>query len=170
MRNIRVWVAVFSAVLVMALIVAAQSGRKPGLWEITSTMTWQQSPFPSGMQMPANSPFGGGPHTSQVCVTQEMIDRYGAPVPQSRGNCQMTNVTKGASSMTADWTCTGQMNGKGTVESSWTDDGHSKSKVHFSGTLQMGKDSKPVEWTMESASAYQGADCGSVKPMPMPAK
>ena len=56
----------------LALTASAQMNRKPGLWEMTSTMTWQQSPMPPGMQMPAgaNNPFGGGAHTSQVCVTQ----------------------------------------------------------------------------------------------------
>ena len=35
--------------------------------------------MPDGMTMP-----GGGPHTTQVCLTQAMIDKYGAPMPQSR--------------------------------------------------------------------------------------
>jgi hypothetical protein len=135
-------------------------------------MTWQQSPFPPGMQMPAgaNSPFGGGPHTSQVCVTQEMIDRFGGPMPQSRGDCQVKNVNKTATGMTADYVCTGQMNGSGKFEASWSEIGQGHSKVHFTGTLQMGPRSTPVEWTMESTSTYKGADCGSVKPIPVPAQ
>ena len=49
-----------------ALALFAQSNRKPGLWEMTTNMTWQQSPMPPGMTMP-----GGGPHTTQMCLTQE---------------------------------------------------------------------------------------------------
>jgi hypothetical protein len=33
----------------------------------------------------------------------------------------------------------------------------------------MGANSSPVEYTVESTSTYKGADCGSVKPLPMPA-
>ena len=41
----------------MAAVAGAQS-RKPGLWEMTTTMTWQKSPFPEGMM----GPDGGGGH------------------------------------------------------------------------------------------------------------
>ena len=169
MRKNSFWVPVGCTLVASAMLLMAQADRKPGLYEMTSTMTWQQSPFPAGMQMPAgaNSPFGGGPHTMQVCITQEMIDRYGGPVPQSRGDCRMKNMQKSASGMTADYVCTGQMNGTGKVESNWSESGQSHSKVHFTGTMQMGPQSTPVEWTMESNSTYKGADCGSVKPIPI---
>jgi hypothetical protein len=166
------WISVGCGAMATAMLLMAQPDRRPGLYEMTSNMTWQQSPFPAGMQMPpgANAAFGGGPHTTQVCITQQMIDRYGGPVPQSRGNCQMSNVVKKSDGMTADWVCTGAMNGKGTVESSWTEDGRSKSKVHFTGEMQMGQRSAPVEWTMESTSVFKGSDCGNVKPPPIPAQ
>jgi hypothetical protein len=131
-------------------------------------MTWQQSPFPPNMQAPPNSPFSGAPNTTQVCLTQAQIDKYGAPTPQSRGNCQIANVNLTASSMTADWVCTGTMSGKGTMESHWTEDGHATGKLHFVGTMQMGSRSAPVEFTSNSTSVYKGADCGSVKPFVTP--
>ena len=151
-----------------ALPAVAQAGRKPGLYEVTSKMTWQQSPFPAGMQgMPNMAAAMNAPHTAQVCVTREMIDKYGGPLPQSRNNeCHASNVKMTATGMTADWVCSGSMNGTGTVESSWTDENHTASKVHFMGTMTMGPNgSKPVEWISESTSVYKGADCGSVKPM-----
>jgi Protein of unknown function (DUF3617) len=169
MRKTPVLIAVMCFVL--ATIASAQSTRKAGLWETTSTMTWQKSPMPPGMSMPAggNSPFGGGAHTSQVCLTQEMIDKYGAPPPQSRNNqCQMSNIVKKANSMSADWMCSGMMQGKGNVEASWTDADHSTSKVHFLGSMQMGPNATPVEYTIESTSVFKGADCGGVKPLPVP--
>jgi hypothetical protein len=46
---------------------------------------------------------------------------------------------------------------------------HAKGKVHFTGTMQMGPNSRPIEWTSESTSVYKGPDCGSVQPLPMPA-
>ncbi len=172
MRVRSVALAVSAGVLALGILVWAQEGRKPGLWEITTTMTWQQSPFPAGMQMPpaAAAAFGGAPRTFQYCLTQAMIDKYGAPMPQSqsRGSCQVANVQKTANSMSADWICTGAMNGKGTVESHWSDDGTAKGKVHFVGTMQMGPNPTPIEWTSESTSVYKGPDCGSVQPPPMP--
>lgn len=170
MRRASVWILLFCCLLAVA-VCQAQGTRKPGLWEMTSTMTWQQSPMPPGMSMPAggNSPFGGGPHTTQVCVTQAMIDKYGAPPPQSRNNqCQMSNVQMRPNGMTADWICSGMMAGKGTVESSWTDGDHATTKVHFAGTMQMGPNPRPVEYTIQTTSVYKGSDCGSVKPMQMP--
>ncbi len=157
------------SVLTVGIMLWAQEERKPGLWEITTTMTWQQSPFPAGMQMPpaAAAAFGGAPHTTQYCLTQAMIDKYGAPMPPSRGECAIANVSKTASSMTADMVCTGHMNGKASIESHWSN-GTATGKVHFVGSMQMGPNPTPVEWTAESTSVYKGSDCGSVQPPPMP--
>jgi hypothetical protein len=71
-------------------------------------------------------------------------------------------------SMTADLVCSGRMNGKGEIFSSWPDGNTAKGKVHFAGSMQMGQNATPVEWTVNSTSTYKGPDCGSVKPMPMP--
>src|SRR5271154_2972138 len=115
-------------------VVASAQTRKPGLWELTTTMTWQQSPFPAGT---AGAPGGGVPHTTEVCFTQQMIDKYGAVLPQNRG-CQVINVVKKSNSMTADMVCSGAMSGKGNLESSWTDGEHATGKIHFVGSMQVG--------------------------------
>jgi hypothetical protein len=156
--------------LVAGALAGAQDPRKPGLWEITTSTTWQQSPFPAGMQMPPQlaAIFGGAPQTAPYCLTQAMADRFGAALPQSRGSCQVSNLQKTADSMSADWICTGAMSGKGTLESHFSGDGTAKGKVHFLGTMQMGHNTTPVEWTAESTSVYKGPDCGNVKPPPMP--
>jgi hypothetical protein len=169
MRKSAFLLTVGCCLFAMTILALAQSLRKPGLWEMTSTMTWQKSPMPAGMTMPAgsNSPFGGGPRTAQVCLTQAMIDKYGAPTPQGR-ECQVANIVLKPNGMTADLVCSGRMSGKGTLESSWTDPDHAKGKVHFTGAMQMGPNSTPVEYTIESVSTYKGPDCGSVKPMFMP--
>lgn len=150
-----------------AVLVWAQDLPKAGLWEVTSTMTWQQSPMPAGMPTPPNSPFAGGPRTFQSCVTQADIDKYGTILQQRQDrnkDCQVTNVQKSGNHVTADLTCSGRMAGKGTVEASWTDREHSQTKMHFTGAIQMGPQSKTVEWTTESTSVFKGDDCGSVKP------
>jgi len=161
-----------AAMVALGLLAWAQPDlRKPGLYAITTTMTWQQSPFPQGMQMPpqAAAAFGGAPRTTQYCLTQAMIDKYGAAIPQSRGDCQVTNVVKTATGMSADMMCTGEFSGKGTLEAHWSMDGTATGKTHFAGSMKMGPNSTPVEWTTESTSVYKGSDCGSVKPPPMPA-
>ena len=171
MRKTRVWITMGCCLFALAVFAWAQSNRKPGLWEMTTNMTWQQSPMPPGMTMPpgAHSPFGGGPITAQVCLSQAMIDKYGAPMPQSRnGECQIANVVIKPNSMSADWICSGRMAGKGTLESSWADPNHARGKVHFVGVMQSGQNSRPVEYTIETSSVYKGPDCGSVKPAPVP--
>ena len=60
------------------------------------------------------------------------------------------------------------MSGSGTWESTWTVPDHAKGKVHFTGTLTMGPNTKPIECTTESESVYKGPDCGSVKPIVIP--
>ncbi len=159
MRRTWLRITLSCTLLATAVYVWAQT-RKPGLWDVTTTTTWQQSPMPAGMTMPAGakSPFGGGTTTTQVCLTQVQIDKYGAITPQTRG-CQITNVAIKSNSMTADMVCTGTMSGKGTMESSWTDDEHATGKVHFLGSMQMGPNSKPVEWTSNSTSVFKSADC-----------
>jgi hypothetical protein len=170
MRKTRIYLALGCCFLAMAIFAWAQSNRKPGLWEMTSNTTWQQSPMPPGMQAPAGSPFAGGPRTTQVCLTQAMIDKYGAPVPQPSGQCTVSNVSIKPTSMSADMVCTGMMNLKATMESVWTDPDVAHGKIHFIGTMQAGPNARPVEWTVESTSVYKGPDCGSVKPMTMPAE
>jgi len=132
MHTTRSWL-ILSAFCLVATLFAGAQGRKPGLWEMTSTMTWQQSPFPAGMTPPAGSPFAGGPSTRQVCLSQAIIDKYGAPPPQSRaGDCSFADVQKSDHGMTAKMVCSGRMTGNGTVESSWSDAEHASGKVHFS--------------------------------------
>lgn len=158
----------------MTVCAWAQS-RKPGLWALTSTTTWQQSPVPAGVGGSSaggggNSPFDGGTSITQVCFTQQQIDKYGAILPPISG-CRVTNLVKRANSMTADMVCTGRMSGKGSLESSWTDGEHATGKIHFVGSMQVGPNSRPIEWTTASTAIYKGSDCGSVKPYPpMPDK
>jgi Protein of unknown function (DUF3617) len=165
MRRTRRWITLVGCLFEMAVFAPAQT-RKPGLWALTTTTTWQQSPFPAGV----GDPTGDGAHTTQVCVTQQYFDKYGAILPQISG-CRATNLAKKANGMTADMECTGRMSGKGSLASSWTDDEHATGKVHFVGSMQVGPNNKPIEWTTASSSIYKGIDCGSVKPLsPLPGK
>jgi hypothetical protein len=153
-----VWIAVACGVLAVTVLAWAQGGRA-GLWEVTTTMTWQQSPFPNGMGP------GAAPRTTQVCLSQQQADKFGGVPPQSRGDCQVTNINKRIDGYTAEVTCTGQMTTNGTVEATYTADGHGKTRMHLTGTMQMGPNPRPVEMTILNEATYKGADCGSVKPV-----
>lgn len=165
MRKTRIWIALGCWLVGITVAVAAGT-RNAGLWEITTTTTFQQSPFAAGT---VGGPTIGGKHTSELCLTQEMIDKYGALLPQSRGTCHIDNKVMEGGGMKADWVCSGKISGKGDLESNWTDLEHSFGKLHFVGTYQDGPESKPIEFITESTASFKSADCGSVKPMPLPA-
>jgi hypothetical protein len=169
MRPTRLFLTLICSFLLAGLLAEGQSSRKPGLYEVTSNMSFGGSSMP---QMPAGAQMAGhpmgAPRTTQVCVTQAMIDKFGGPSPApQRGDCEITNVSLKPNGMTAAISCTGQMTATGTVESSWAPDGTGKSSVHLTGT--MGPSARPIDVTMQATSVYKGADCGSVQPPPMPA-
>lgn len=137
------------------------SSRRAGLWEFTSTTTWQKAPAVPGAE---GNRLNGGTRTSQVCLTEEMIDEYGALLPQSRGQCSIENKQVDPGKITADYVCSGLMTGHGLLKSEWTDMEHVRGTVHFIGTLRVGSGDQPVEWTTESNGVFKSADCGSVKP------
>jgi hypothetical protein len=133
----------------LAAVAWAQS-RKPGLWTITTILTTSAGPM--------------APHSTDVCITQELLDRFGAPLPKLNGDCRVTRLDKQASSVSAEMVCTGATVGKATMQSTWSGD-HATGSIHFVGTVP-----RPTEWTSNSTSVFKSADCGSVKPFPMPEK
>jgi hypothetical protein len=157
--------------LVAMAVVAWVQGTKAGLWEMTATQTWQQVPVPHGNSTK------GVTQTINVCVTQQQLDKYGAILPPStalmlimgnKQNCRISGIVKKANGSTAVVVCTAGRSGEGTLESTSTDGAHATGKIHFVGSLQLGPNSGPEEWTIESTSVYKGADCGDVKPYPLP--
>jgi hypothetical protein len=176
MNKSRVWTIVGCCGVALTALAWSQSQRKAGLWEVTTQMNMAGAPqmpqlppgtqLPPGMTMPA-SPFA--PHTSEVCVTQAMIDKYGSPYSNPpRGDCKITNISMRSDGMSATMVCTGQMNATGQVETTFVDSNTTKTNVHITGTMQMGPNSRPIDMTMQSTSTYKGADCGSVQPLAMP--
>ncbi len=157
MNKTRVWTILGCCFIVLATCAQGQTKQKPGLWEITSSMT--MSGIPQAPQM--------GSHTLQICVTQAMIDKYGGAYsnPQ-RGNCQTTNVVVTPGGMSANLTCSGQMSMTGTVQTTFVDANTTKSAVQMTMTTGNGQ---TMTMTTQSTSTYKGPDCGDVKPPPMPA-
>jgi len=77
----------------------------------------------------------------------------------------MTNVVVTATGMTANMSCSGQMNMTGTVQTTFVDANTTKSTIHMTMTTGNGQ---TMTTTTESTSTYKGPDCGSVQPLPMP--
>src|ERR1700722_47844 len=96
---------VFSCLFAASLAASGQE-RKPGLYDVTvatTTVSPNSSAYP--------------PRTTQMCFTQEMLDKYGAIVPDRLTNlCQFVNVVKKPGGMSADIVCSGAINGKGALE------------------------------------------------------
>ena len=168
MGKTRIWITMVCCLFAVAMLAGAQGKGKPGLWEVTTkrTMAGMQMPqLPPGVQLPPNvaAQMSGAPTTTQVCVTQAMVDRFGGPPPRSRG-CTVSKFAPSASGFSATMSCTGQFNGTGTVNMTLTDSDHLKTVVHLAGTSGQGRQ---IDMTMEQNSVYKGADCGSVQPVPM---
>lgn len=146
-----------SSFLAVSLAAGAQE-RKPGLYEVTLTTT---TSAPSS---------GTRTRVSEACLTPEMIDKYGAIVPQNLEHiCQLINVVKKPGGMTADITCSGALVGKGGMEVNWPDSEHSTGNLRFSGSLHPGDKEIKIEWSAATKSTYKGPDCGELKPAPTPA-
>jgi len=146
----------FSSLLTATL--AAAQDRKPGLYEVTVT-TVTSAPAPSIAPS----------RTSGACLTQAMIDKYGAIVPENLSNiCQLANVVKKPGGMTTDLVCSGPLTGKGTLEVNWTDSEHSTGAIHFSGSMHPRNKEIKIEWSATTKSTYKGPDCGALKPATTP--
>ena len=166
MRKTGPGIALAWFLLSAVVIVFAQSkdalhhSGKAGQWEVTTTMTWQKTPVRPGSP---GGPPAGGPHTTQVCLTQEMVDA-GALLPQSRGQCHIQNKVVKPGSLTANYLCTGKMKGMGTLESSFPDLEHVTGSIHFIGTLDVNAHAQPIEWTTTSNAVFKGAECTGDSP------
>jgi hypothetical protein len=161
MRKIFVGITLACCLIGIGAVQGKAQTRKAGLWELTTTQTFQRSPFPDAGSPPST------PHTTEVCLTQPQIEKYGAIVPHIPG-CRITNVMMKPGGMTGEMECNSHMNGKATLESSSSDGIHASGKIHFVGSLGTGADAKPMEWTTHSSAIFKSADCGNVQPAPMP--
>ncbi len=151
----RVGLRVCCCLLALATVAQGQMKQKPGLYDVTVQLDMGMAGAPP---MP--------PRTSQVCVTQAMIDKYGGGYSNPQAGCQTSNVSVTLTGMTATVTCTGRMNMTGKVQSTFVDANTVKTKVQMTMTTPNGQ---TMNTTMDSTYVYKGPDCGSVKPPPLPA-
>jgi hypothetical protein len=140
------------------------------LWEVSAVTRIQKpgnsvgvfSHTDSEISSPGNS--GGFP----ACYTQEIIDNYGILLPPSLRDCQFSHAVKTPMSFSADMTCTGRSNGKGSVSTTWTDGDHATSVIHFVASQKRGTDTISMGWTQEATAVFKCSDCGNVKPRTIP--
>jgi hypothetical protein len=166
----RGWIILSFCIFLGAVLTWAQS-RKAGLWEIASSTRVEQpgaaqgKPESSGSKDESSPPAGGLP----VCMTQEMIDKYGIILPPSLRDCELSKVVKTADSFSADMTCKGSYNGIGRIESRWTDEDHVVGAVRFVARTKEGSGGRELRWTESATAVFKSTDCGNVKPRKMPA-
>ncbi len=135
-------------------------GRRAGLWEITTTLTL------SGMRQANLGPWG--PDT--ICVPRAMIDKYGGPYENAeQGQCLLTNVVLTAKGMIAKLTCPAQTMTIGTVQTTFVNANTTKTTIQMSQTFMADHLPEMLYTTVNTTATYKGPDCGSVKPLPMPA-
>ena len=163
MRRAGVGIGLAWFLFATAVIIFAQDKDAPhhsgkaGLWEVTTTMTWQKAPARQGGP---GGPPASGTHSTSVCLTQAMVDA-GALLPQSRGQCHIQNKVVKAGSVTANYVCTGKMKGMGNVETSIPDLEHVTGTIHFVGTLDTDGHPQQIEWTTTSTSVFKTEQCSN---------
>jgi len=169
-----------AAVLAIAVPAGAQT-MKPGLWEIhNKTSGGQMDQAMAEMQkqlaqMPPEQrkqmeaamaqqgvklvPGTGGGMTVQMCMTREMVERN--DVPMEKG-CTSTQQKKSANRIQYTFTCANPPS-SGEGEVSFTPESYTSRS-----TIKAVVDGKSETMTMEGTGRWLKADCGEVKPMPVP--
>jgi hypothetical protein len=156
------------AAIGLAPVAAWAAHGKPGLWTISSTMQMANMPqMPPeamammkarGMKIPG---MGGAPIVSQICMTPEQVNGDVPPNMHRDGeNCTTKLLSQTATSMKADVTCHGRMEGVGHSEMTWRGNEHYEGTYSFKGSME----GRPQEISTRFTGDFVKADCGAVKP------
>ena len=156
--------------VVLAPAAALAAHGKPGLWTISTTMQMANMPqMPPeamammkarGMKMPGMEPI-----VSQICMTQEQVDDDKLPsmMHEREESCTSKVLSQTPSSVTAEATCHGMMEGVGHFQISWRGNEHYEGTYSFKGSMQ----GRPQEMTSHYTGDFVKADCGKIKPPAM---
>jgi len=158
-----------AAVLLTPAAALAARG-KAGLWKISTTMDMPDMPQmrdlpPEAMAMMKqrgmSMPGMGAPVVTQICMTQEEVNTDKLPAMKNlEENCTTKVLSQTPSSMTAETTCRGRMEGVGRMQMSWRGNEHYEGTYSFKGVMQ----GRPHSMTSRYTGDFVKADCGSVKP------
>lgn len=156
-----------TAILLAPAAAWAAHGRA-GLWNISTTMEMANMPqMPPeamammksrGMSMPG---MGGAPIVTQICMTQDEVNA--GKLPQMKNheeNCTTKVLNQTSTSVTAESTCHGRMEGVGRMQMSWRGNEHYEGTYSFKGSMH----GQPQEMTSHYTGDFVKADCGAVKP------
>lgn len=160
--------AMASVLLAPAAALAAHG--KAGLWKISTTIDMPDMPQMSqlppealammkarGMSMPGM----GAPVVTQICMSQEEVNADAPPqVRNSEENCTTKLLSQTSSTMTAESTCHGRMEGVGRMQIAWRGNEHYEGTYSFKGVVQ----GRPHTMNSRYTGDFVKADCGSVKP------
>ena len=157
-----------TALILTPGIAFAAHGRA-GLWTVTSTMETPNMPAipPQAMEMmkARGAPMPGQPFTTQMCMTQEMVNADKPPATHNADvSCDTKVLSTTPSAMHAQVTCKGRVNGTGDMQMSWRGTDHYESTYSFQGTAE----GRPQNMVQHATGDFVKADCGSVKPMMPP--
>ena len=173
------------AVVLLALCASAAHAQnlKPGLWEIATQMQGgagqkndemakamkelqslppEQRKMMEAMMAKQGVQLGAGPGggmTIKICMTKEMVDRN--DMPSQQGDCKHTYSQRSGNSMKFAFVCTKPpSSGEGQINFT--------SSEAYQTTMVSKANAQTME--MQSSGRWLKADCGSVKPLPTPAK
>lgn len=166
----------------LSMTAAAQS-IKPGLWEIRSKvggnpeidqamaqMQQQLASMPpaqrkmmedmmaaQGVKMGA-----GGMMTVQMCITPEMAKRQEVPV-QSEGDCTSNTSARSGNTMKVSFVCKNPpSSGEGTYVF------HGENAYDMKMRVKNQQGNKTMTTDVEGSGRWLNANCGNVKPLPVP--
>jgi len=157
-----------ASVLVLAPAAAWAAHGRAGLWNISTSMELPNMPqMPPeamammkarGMSMPG---MGGAPIVTQICMTQEEVNADRTPQMKNNAeNCTNKVLSQTSTSMIAETTCHGRMEGVGRMQMSWRGNEHYEGTYSFKGSME----GRPHEMTSHYTGDFVKADCGAVKP------
>ena len=155
------------AAVLLAPAAAWAAHGKPGLWTISTTMQMANMPQmpPEAMAMMKargmSMPGMGGPITSQICMTQEMVNADKPPaMNQHEESCTTKILNQTSTSVSAETTCHGRMDGVGRTQISWRGSEHYEGTYSFNGSMH----GQPNSMSTNYVGDWVSSDCGSVKP------
>lgn len=175
--------AVLLVQALLGLTAAQAQTMRPGLWEVQSKMggnpkmeeamakmQQQLASMPPEQRKKMQEMMGqsgvslnpGGGMSVKTCISKEMVERGQMP-HQNKGECTTTVSDKSATGMRMNFVCEnppsrgeGVYTFSGDSAYTMTMTFHSKAKAAMEGS------------TMASSGKWVSADCGAVKPVPMP--
>ncbi|MBV8798306.1 MAG: DUF3617 domain-containing protein [Alphaproteobacteria bacterium] len=164
-RVFGIGVALAAATAVALPAIAVGGHGKVGLWDITVTTNMAGMPDMSKLPPEAQAAMrahgvsaNGHTMTVQHCMTQTEIDTIKPPPMHGAQNCKMSNLKNSGPSMSADMTCTGDMNATGHFEISYDSPEHYTGKTTITGT----DEGHPINSTTTMEGRWVSADCKGV--------